>query len=170
MVLRDLILNILTEEILNVFLLILITAAFIKKYFESKWLQTPYSYFCTLSKSKRFACILADTLQSELITEVFFPSRLPSFQIISFNWGDGDYYTGIHFPVLLFSSRTEWFTKYPSICLWQSWYLHFACAVFLIDRVAFEYFIKGADLILWSFTIAFLKIWINLKTDQFLAA
>lgn len=91
MVLRDLVLNTSTEEILNVVLLILITAAFIKKYFESKWLQTPYPYFCTLSISKRFACMLANTRQSELITEVFFPSRLASFQIISFNWGDGDY-------------------------------------------------------------------------------
>lgn len=45
----------------------------------------------------------ANTLQLQLITEVFFPSCLISFQIITFNWGDGDYYTSTHFPVFLSS-------------------------------------------------------------------
>lgn len=74
MALTDLILNISLEEILNVFLLTLISAAFIKKHFESKWLQT--RYFCTLSISERFAiqegCMLDNSLQLKLIIEVFF--------------------------------------------------------------------------------------------------
>lgn len=48
-------------------------------------------------------------------------------------------------------------------------YLHFVCTVVLIHRVAFRFFIKEADLILWSFTIRFLKMWISLKTDRLLA-
>lgn len=107
MALRDLILNTLTEEILNISLVILITASFIKKYFASKWLQTPYHCFCTLSISERFAYMLASMVQSELITEVFFHSCLASFQIISFNWEDGDCCTDIHFPVLFFISQSD---------------------------------------------------------------
>lgn len=143
------------EDILNVSLLILITAAFIKNYFEWKWLQTPYTYFCTLSMYKRFACMLSNTLQLQLIAEVFFPSCLISFQIISFNWGDGDYYTGTHFPVSFFSSWTA--IHKISVCLWWSQYLNGACVLLLIDRIVFIYFIKGADLILWNFTIGFLR-------------
>jgi len=85
MALTDLILNISVEEILNVLLLTLISAAFIKKHFESKWLQT--HYFCTLSISERFAiqegCMLANSLQLKLIIGVFFPSCFTFFFFLS---------------------------------------------------------------------------------------
>lgn len=139
MALTDLILNISVEEILNMLLLTLISAAFIKKHFESKWLQT--HYFCTLSISERFAiqegCMLANSLQLKLIIGVFFSSCFTfflSFQTITFNWGDGDYYTGIYFPDSVIH-------KIP-LCLWLSGDLHFTCTVLLVDRAAFHDFIQ----------------------------